>query len=168
MEIYDKELAHFQISISGTSDLITYEKAPKPTVRIKVIETLEKYGFDTTIRFSPFLYEYVDFKILNNIKCKKILVEFLKVNHWIKKNFNIDYSEYIHNYGSYMNLSLDFKIDMVSKITDYNQISVGEFVPEHHQYFSNTTNFNKKDCCNLDITKRPKINDYKRSELFEV
>ena len=96
LKIYDKELAHFQVTVTTTNDSksLEYEKATVPSKRIEAIEKLYKNGFDVQVRLSPFIYEYIDFEILNNIKCNKILVEFLRVNHWIKQWFDIDYSNY--------------------------------------------------------------------------
>lgn len=69
----------------------TYEKASVPSTRIKAIEKLYRAWFDVTLRLSPYIPEYVDLEILNQVKCDKILVEFLRVNTWIKKWFDIDY-----------------------------------------------------------------------------
>jgi DNA repair photolyase len=159
LQIYDKSLAHFQISITGTNDKIVLknEKASLISERIKSIETLYNLGFDVSIRLSPLIENRIDFDIINSINCDKILIEFLKVNHFVKKWFNIDYSEYTLKYGGYEHLELFKKIELVNKITGFNQISVGEYVREHHEYFSKNVNFNKLDCCNLNYQKR-KIN----------
>lgn len=87
IEILDKDLAHIQITVTTTDDELskTYEKASVPSERIRAIEVLQEKGFDVTLRLSPYIPEYIDLKILNNIKCDKILVEFLRVNSWIKK-----------------------------------------------------------------------------------
>jgi DNA repair photolyase len=154
LQIYDKDLAHFQISITSTNQQ-QFEKASHPKDRINAIETLYNYGFDVTLRLSPFMVEYVDLNIINNVKCDKILIEFLKVNHNIKKYFDIDYSKYTFNYGGHLNLQLDEKINQVKKITGFSEISVGEYVHEHHQYFSNAVNYNKNDCCNLTLKDLP-------------
>ena len=153
VDIYDNDLAHFQISITSTGDnkSLEYENTSLVSDRIKSIEKLYRMGFDVSIRLSPFLYQYVDFEILNNIKCNKILIEFLKVNHWVKKSFKIDYSEYTFKYGGHENLPLSKKIELVNKITGFEQVSIGEYVKEHHKYFSENVNYNKQDCCNLDI-----------------
>ena len=81
LKIYDKELAHFQVTVTTTNDSksLEYEKATVPSKRIEAIEKLYKNGFDVQVRLSPFIYEYIDFEILNNIKCNKILVEFFAV-----------------------------------------------------------------------------------------
>lgn len=151
IEIYDKNLAHFQITISSTNDSIakTYENCSSVESRVYAIEKLQRHGFNVSIRLSPFIYQYVDFEKLNSIKCDKILIEFLKVNHSIKKWFNIDYSKYSLKYGGYENLQLNKKIELVEKIIGFKQKSVGEYVKEHYEYFRDNVNYDKEDCCNL-------------------
>ena len=75
-------LAHIQISITTTSDALaqTYERASPPSARIAAVEKLAAQGFDVSVRLSPFILQYIDFAILNAIRCRKILVEFLRVN----------------------------------------------------------------------------------------
>jgi len=157
LDIYDKDLAHFQISITNTSDqdCLAYEKAPSPSKRIKAIEKLYMLGFDVSVRLSPLIEGYVDFKILNDINCNKILVEFLKVNHWVKKWFDIDYSNYSHSYGGYNHLNLEDKLEALNCIWGFKELSVGEYVSDHHVYFRDKVNYNKEDCCNLRIKEQP-------------
>lgn len=154
LKIYDKDLAHFQITLTTTSDELyrekQYEKASLPSQRIDAIEKLQKEGFDISVRLSPFIEKYVDIEQVNNIKCDKILIEFLKVNHWIKKWFtDIDYKEYSVKYGGYEHLPLKKKIELVNKITGYKEKTVGEYVKEHYEYFRNNVNYKKEDCCNI-------------------
>lgn len=153
LKIYDKNLAHFQITITTTNDnkSIQYEKASVPSSRIKSIEKLYKSGFDVQLRLSPFIYEYIDFDILNSVKCDKILIEFLRVNHWIKQWFDIDYSNYTVKHAGYEHLPLETKKEYIKKITGFKQISVCEDVDEHFEYWKNNINHNKKDCCNLNL-----------------
>ena len=155
LAIYDKNLAHFQITITNTDDkkCAKYEKTSKISERIKSIELLQLLGFDVSIRLSPLIESFIDFDVLNSIKCDKILIEFLKVNHWVKKWFDIDYSKYSLKYGGYEHLQLDEKIKIVNKITGFNQMSVGEYVFDHYKYFSENVNFNREDCCNLTFRK---------------
>jgi len=148
-EIYDKNLAHFQITITST-DIVNFEKASPPHERIKAVEKLYKLGFDVSVRLSPFIEQYIDINVINTIKCDKVLIEFLKVNPFIRKSFNLDYSEYSLKYGGYEHLQLNKKIELVKKITGFNQVSVGEYVLDHYKYFKEHVNHNKKDCCNLD------------------
>jgi DNA repair photolyase len=153
LSIYDSNLAHFQISITNTDDSLKTEKASLPSERIKAVERLYDLGFDVSVRLSPFIESQIDVNIVNSIKCNKILIEFLKVNHFIKKSFDIDYSEYSLKYGGHENLQLSKKIELVNKITGFEQISVGEYVVEHHEYFSSHVNYNPEDCCNLRLNK---------------
>ena len=53
--------------------------------------------------------------------------------------------------GGHLNLPLETKIELVKKVIGFEQITVGEYVKEHHEYFSQNINHNKNDCCNLDI-----------------
>jgi DNA repair photolyase len=166
INIYDKELAHFQVSISHTFDS-EIEKAPKVGLRIKAIEKLQKLGFDVSVRLSPFLYQFTDINIINSIKCNKILIEFLKVNQHIRSSFNYDYSDYTLKYGGHNNLQLNQKIELVSKIKAFEQVSVGEYVREHYEYFRKSVNFNKLDCCNLNY-KKPINHKMQQLKLFHV
>lgn len=163
VNIYDKDLAHFQISVTSTGRN-KYEKATIPAKRIKAIEKLQRLGFDISLRLSPFIYQYIDFNIINSVRCEKILIEFLKVNHVVRKCFDIDYTDYTLKYGGFNHLELRRKIELVNKITGFNQLSVGEYVYDHHLYFSENVNYNKNDCCNL--TLKPRI-EYKQSKLFQ-
>jgi len=149
----DKDLAHIQVSVTTTDDELSksYEKAVVPSRRVKAIEKLWENGFDVQVRLSPFIPEYIDFDVLNNIKCDKILVEFLRVNHWIKKWFDIDFSEYTLKNGGYQQLPLEKKIEYLGKITGFKEMSVCEDVEEHWNYWKENVNHNKDDCCNLRL-----------------
>ena len=151
MEILDKELAHIQITVTTTDDELskTYEKASVPSERIKAIEKLQAYGFDVSLRLSPFIPEYVDLDILNNVKCDKILIEFLRVNTWIKKWFDIDYSDYTVKHGGYQHLPLERKKEYISRITEFKEMSVCEDETEAYEYWKKNFNHNPNDCCNL-------------------
>lgn len=151
IKVYDKSLAHFQITITATdeSKSAKYENAPPPARRIAAVEKLFKHGFDVSVRLSPFFIDNVDTSVINAIECNKILIEFLKVNHWVKKWYDINYADYSLNYGGYNHLQLDDKIRLVNLITGFDQVSVGEYVADHYLYFRDNVNFNKLDCCNL-------------------
>ena len=153
IELMDKDLAHIQVSVTTTDDELSksYEKAVVPSRRVKAIEKLWENGFDVQVRLSPFIPEYIDFDVLNNIKCDKILVEFLRVNHWIKKWFDIDFSEYTLKNGGYQQLPLEKKIEYLGKITGFKEMSVCEDVEEHWNYWKENVNHNKDDCCNLRL-----------------
>jgi len=151
VEIMDKNLAHIQISITSTDDETAkrYENASPISERIKAIEKLQKAGFDVSIRLSPYLPQLVDLSVINDIKCDKILVEFLRVNPFIERTFHeIDLSEYTVKQSNYRHLSLEKKLKYLSDIT-IPQKSVCDDVDEHYDYFKNHFNYNSDDCCNL-------------------
>jgi DNA repair photolyase len=154
LEIYDKTLAHFQITITSTSKN-NYERALIPGKRIKAIEKLQKLGFDVSVRLSPFIPQYINLRVINNIECDKILIEFLKVNYNIKKWFNIDYTDYSLKFGGFEHLELNRKIELTKQITGFKQLTVGEYVKDHYEYFRDNVNFNKEDCCNLNLNIYP-------------
>lgn len=149
----DKDLAHIQVSLTCTDDerykTLAYEKAPLPSRRIKAIEKLWENGFDVQVRLSPFIPEFIDFDILNAIRCDKILVEFLRVNAWIRKWFDIDYSEYCIQQGAYSHLPLYRKLEYIKNITGFEQVTVCEDENKAYQYWQNHFNPNPNDCCNL-------------------
>ena len=152
--VLDKELAHIQITITTTDDALcaTYEPhAPAPSRRIKAVEKLSALGYDTQVRLSPFIPEFVNLDEINAIQCDKILIEFLKVSPRIKQWFPIDYSPYTCKCGGYLHLELPRKIELVDQITGFKEKTVGEFVPEHHEYFSKNVNANPDDRCNLRL-----------------
>lgn len=153
IEIFDKELAHIQISVTTTSDKLylekKYEKASLPSERIAAIEKLQKLGFDVQLRLSPFIPEFIEFDKLNNIQCDKILVEFLRVNSWIKKWFDIDYSNYTEKQSNYRHLPLEKKKEYLLKITGFKEVTICEDFTEHYDYWKENFNPNPDDCCNL-------------------
>lgn len=153
IDILDKDLAHIQITVTTTDDDFsrTYENASVPSERISAIEKLQELGFDVQLRLSPYIKEFVDFDILNNVKCDKILVEFLRVNSWIKKWFDIDYSRYTIKHGGYQHLPLDEKIKDIKLITGFKEITVCEDETTAYEYWKNNFNPNKNDCCNLRV-----------------
>ena len=154
LEIYNKELAHFQITITSTSKN-NYEKAPEPKRRIKAVEKLQSLGFDVSVRLSPYIPKNINLKTLNNIECHKVLIEFLKVNYNVRNWFDIDYSDYSLKFGGFEHLELNRKNDLQNMITGFRQKTIGEYVESHYQYFRDNVNFNKDDCCNLSLKYFP-------------
>lgn len=152
MQIYDKDLAHFQITTTCLDDdlykKLDYEKASLPSKRIEAIKKLQDNGFDVAIRLSPLIEEYIDFDKLNNLGIEKAIVEFLRVNHWIKKWFNIDYSKFTLKENGYEHLPLEEKKKILKKVK-IPIISICEDVDEHYKYWEQNVNPNKDDCCNL-------------------
>ena len=151
MSILDKELAHIQITVTTTDDdlSLSYEKAVVPSRRIKAIEKLQANDFDIALRLSPYIPEFVDLSILNNVKCDKIQVEFLRVNSWIKKWFDIDYTPYVVSQSGYLHRTLSDKQNLISKITGFKYVSVCEDESTAYNYWKNNFNPNPDDCCNL-------------------
>ena len=150
MEIMDKSLAHIQVTVTTLDDekSVKYEKASVPSKRIEAILKLQEAGFDVAIRLSPLMEEFMDFDKLNSLGIKKAIVEFLRVNTWIKKWFDIDYSKHVLKEGGYLHLPLDEKLRVLKKIK-IPVISVCEDVQEHYDYWKEHFNPNKDDCCNL-------------------
>ena len=151
VDILDKDLAHVQVTVTTTDDnlSVTYEKASKPSERILAIEKLNANGIDVQLRLSPFIPQFVDFDRLNSVRCDKILVEFLRVNSWIKKWFDIDYSEYTISQSGYMHMPLEKKIEYIRKVNGFKEISVCEDESAAYDYWKNEFNPNPDDCCNL-------------------
>jgi DNA repair photolyase len=145
LSILRKDLAHVQVSTTW----LPCEKAVSTERRIEAIERLEAAGVDTAVRLSPFVPQFVDFDRLNSIKCRKIIVEFLRVNHWIRSWLPLDYSEYTVKHAGYNHLPLEKKIEALAKITGFDEVSVCEDVTEHYEYWRECVNYNKEDCCNL-------------------
>lgn len=151
LAILDKDLAHIQITVTTLDDDLakTYEKASVPSERIRAIKTLQGMGFDVAMRLSPFIPEYVDIEALNCLKIDKIVIEFLRVNTWIKRWFNIDYSAYTVKQGGYEHMPLELKKKYISKITGFKEMTVCEDETEAYEYWKDHFNHNKDDCCNL-------------------
>lgn len=160
MKIYDPDLAHFQITVTTLDDdlSLSYEKASIPSLRIKAILKLQEAGFDVAVRLSPIIEEFMDFKKLNNLGIQKAVVEFLRVNTWIKRWFDIDYKPYVLKQGGYRFLRLADKKRIISKI-DIPQISVCEDYMPHFKYWNVNVNPNRNDCCNLRSAKNESSNE---------
>lgn len=156
IKIMDKDLAHIQVTVTTLDDEFylakKYEKASLPSERIKAILKLQDAGFDVQIRLSPLIEEYMDFDKLNSLGIDKAIVEFLRINSWISKWFDIDDTKYTHHEGGYKHLPLIDKIRVLNKI-HIPHISVCEDVQEHYDYWKETFNPNKDDCCNLRLAQ---------------
>lgn len=152
LEILRPDLAHIQITVTTLDDSrsVEYEKASVPSRRIEAIQKLQAAGFDVAIRLSPLMEEYMDITALNQLGIQKGLVEFLRVNHWIQKWFNIDISQYTIKQSGYYHLPLEKKIELLSRIEIPN-LSVCEDCTEHYEYWQEHFNPNPDDCCNLRI-----------------
>lgn len=153
ISILDKSLAHIQITVTSTDDetALKYEQAVPSSLRIKAIEKLSDAGFDVAIRISPFIPEYIDFNKLNKIKYNKVIVEFLRVNSFIRRTFNLDYTQYTHKEGGYSHLPLELKKRLIDNFKGFEQVSVCEDCTEAYNYWKTHVNFNPSDCCNLRL-----------------
>lgn len=153
LDVMNPKLAHIQVTITCFDDdlyhKLNYEKAVPPSSRIKAVETLYDKGFDVQVRLSPFIPEFVDYDRLANIRCDKLIVEFLRVNTWVKKWFDIDFSRYTVKHGGYTHLPLELKKELISKIYGFKEISVCEDEDVAYDYWTTHFNPNPNDCCNL-------------------
>lgn len=151
LAVLDKDLAHIQITVTTLDDKLcaTYEKASPPSARIQAIKTLQAMGFDVALRLSPFIPEYVDFDRLNSLGIEKVVIEFLRVNSWIKNWFDIDYSKYTVKQSGYEHMPLSLKKEYISKIKGFKEMTVCEDETEAYEYWKNHFNNNPNDCCNL-------------------
>ena len=111
-----------------------YERASPPSARIRAVEKLQQAGFDVSLRLSPFIPQFVDPPLLGTVRCDKVLVEFLRVNGWIRRWFDVDLSEYTLHQSGYLHLSLGQKIEYLSKLPRFGQLTVCEDVTEHYHY----------------------------------
>lgn len=155
LDVMDKDLAHIQFTLTFTDDnqyrKLGIEKATLPSKRIEAIERLEAEGFDVSIRLSPYIPEFININTLNSIKCDKVLVEFLRVNHWIRKwlGNKCDLSMYTNNFHGYDHLPFRVKRDYISRMGDSHTITVCDFEPAYLDYWKKEFNPNPDDCCNL-------------------
>lgn len=156
MDILDRNLAHVQITVTTLDDNLafTYERASKPTERIKAIYKLQEGGYDVALRLSPLIEEFLDFDKLNRLDVQKTVVEFLRINTWIMRWLQgVDFSRYTFKQGGYQHLPLEEKLYLLKKIE--LPLTVCEDVTEHYEYWKRYRNPNPDDCCNL--TNRPCI-----------
>lgn len=151
MKILDRTLAHIQITVTTLDDsfALTYEKASLPSERIKAIYRLQKQDYDVALRLSPLVEEFIDFDKLNNLDIRMAVVEFLRINSWIRRWLQgVNFSKYTLKQGGYQHLSLEEKLRLLEKIQ--LPLTVCDDVTEHYQYWKEHINPNPNDCCNLE------------------
>ena len=150
MDVLDKDLAHVQVTVTTLDDALaaTYEQASPPSKRVEAIRKLQDAGYDVQLRLSPFIPEFVDIEKYNDLGIDKIVVEFLRVNSWIKKWFDIDYSRYTLKQGGYEHMPLSKKIPLVEALK-FKELTVCEDEDRAYEYWRDNVNHNKDDCCNL-------------------
>lgn len=151
ISLLDKELAHIQITVTTLDDekSLTYEKASVPSDRIEAIKRLQENGYDVAIRLSPFMPEFMDTERLAHLDIQKAVVEFLRVNNWVQRWFDIDYSQYTLNQGGYKHLPLSVKRELIKDIKGIEQMTVCEDEDMAYRYWQDHFNYNPEDCCNL-------------------
>ena len=159
MDVLDKDLAHIQITVTCTDDelykSLNYEKAPLPSKRIRAIERLYDAGYDVQLRLSPFIPQFIDLDVLSDIRCDKLLIEFLRVNTWVRRWFNIDFSDYTVKQSGYNHLPLEKKKEYINMLMSRDShgtsrlITVCEDETEAYNYWREHFNPDKEDCCNL-------------------
>ena len=147
-----KDLAHIQVTITSTDEKVSRMIEPGaslPEERIRAVERLSAEGFDTAVRLSPYIEQFCDVEKINRIKCDKIVVEFLRVNGWIKRWLPmVDFSEYKLHQSGYSHLPLWKKRQMLRKVSGFRELTVCEDVSEHYAYWQQAVNTNIDDCCN--------------------
>lgn len=153
IKIFDKDLAHIQVTVTTLDDELakTYEKASPPSERIKAILKLQQEGYDVQLRLSPFIPDFMDLDKLSQLGIDKILVEFLRVNHWIREwlSGKCDLSEYTRTFHGYDHLPFEKKKEYVDRIAGSSIVTVCDFEPEYIDFWKKEYNPNPNDCCNL-------------------
>lgn len=155
MNILDKNLAHIQITVTCFNDdvykRLCYEKAPLPSKRVEAIEKLYENGFDVQLRLSPFIPTLVNPMELKEVQCDRILIEFLRVNSWVKKWFPfLDFKDYSVKQSGYNHLPLKEKRSYAEAVRFLGfEVSICEDESEAYEYWKQNFNPNPNDCCNL-------------------
>ena len=151
VSIMDPELAHIQITTTTFDAALAsrYEKASPPAKRVEAIERLQELGFDTFFRLSPYVDGWIDFDRLNSVRCDKILIEFLRVNPTIIGRFPVKEEDFPVHEAGYFHMSLEKKLEVLSKITGFKEVTVCDDNSEHYDYFRDHFNPDPHDCCNL-------------------
>ena len=149
------QLAHIQVSYTQTEGRAPagYENASPPEDRLKAAEALHARGFDVQLRVSPLIPEYIDLEKVIKSPVEKVLVEFLRVNPFIKKTMPwLDTTAWTLNTGGYSHLPLETKKRIIAPLIEAGkQITVCEDVPAHYEYWRDHVNHNPADCCDLKV-----------------
>lgn len=147
------QLAHIQVSYTYTEGYAPsdYEHASPPEERLKAAIDLHERGFDVQLRLSPYIPSFVDSDRILRSPIDKILVEFLRVNPFIKKNMPyMNFDDWTETNGNYQHLPLRKKMAYLQPLIDSGKrITVCEDHPAHYEYFKKNVNANPDDCCDL-------------------
>lgn len=153
-EIISPKYGHVQISVTSTGDLAPseFENASSPEARLESAQRLFERGIDTQIRLSPYIPEYVDLDVILRSPVEKVLVEFLRVNTFIKRTFpSMDFTEWTVKSGGYEHLPLETKLRMLDPLIGKKRLTICEDHPDHYEYFKQYVNANPDDCCDLEV-----------------
>ena len=161
LDVMDRRLAHIQVSITTTdADLSRRIEpgAPVPDERLAAAERLQAEGFDVALRLSPFIPEFIkmgklDAQRINAVKCDKMLIEFLRVSHWIERWLApyVDLSGYSLAFHGYKHLPFEKKIDAVKAFEGHHEITVCDWEEKYLDFWKKQYNPNPNDCCNLKL-----------------
>ena len=161
LDVMDRRLAHIQVSITTTdADLSRRIEpgAPVPDERLAAAERLQAEGFDVALRLSPFIPEFIkmgklDAQRINAVKCDKMLIEFLRVSHWIERWLApyVDLSGYSLAFHGYKHLPFEKKIDAVKAFEGHHEITVCDWEEKYLDFWKKQYNHNPNDCCNLKL-----------------
>lgn len=147
-----RDLGHVQVSVTSTGDKAPhgFEIASSPMDRLDAAERLYKRGIDTQIRMSPYIPEYFDLDTILASPVEKVLVEFLRVNTFIKRTLpTMDFTPWTVKSGGYNHLPLETKLAMLEPLIGHKRLTVCEDHPDHYEYFKAHINANPDDCCDL-------------------
>ncbi|MBO7183463.1 MAG: radical SAM protein [Bacteroidales bacterium] len=154
--LLDPKLAHIQITVTNTDDkaALAYEKCSLSSKRLDAATKLQDAGMDVALRLSPYVPEFIDPGVIAKTGVKKIVVEFLRVNHWIETWVDglVDLTPYTLKHGGYRHLPLEEKVRRLAALREALpdcEFTVCEDVPEHWAYWRDHVNANPADCCNL-------------------
>ena len=149
------KLGHVQMSITHTHEppIKDFEQASPWEDRLKAIETIYDRNIDAQIRLSPMIPGFIDPEIILASKVDKVLVEFLRVNTFIKRNMHSQFKPWTEQSGAYHHLPLGKKITMLKPYFGKKRLTICEDHPEHYEYFLHNINANPADCCDLRINK---------------
>lgn len=156
LRLLDSKLAHIQISVTNTDDkaALEYEHCSLTSKRLDAIRTLQEAGIDVQMRLSPYIPGFIDPEVLDAYGVERVVVEFLRVNHWIRKWLagTVDLSAWTLKSGAYFHLPLEKKIEAMKWLQDRLpavEFTVGDALVEHWDYWRDNVNPNAADCCNL-------------------
>ena len=90
---------------------------------------------------------------INGAKCDKMLIEFLRVSHWIERWLApvVDLSAYSLSFHGYRHLSFKAKREAVKVFEGHHEVTVCDWEEKYLDYWKKEYNPNPDDCCNLKL-----------------